>query len=319
MLDKFYYQNNFGEKIYFGKDGIFACYNDLRDYEWAYESSNNAVTGFSRGIKTKKLPVLFVSETGQKTRQARNKAYEIAEKDVLAGKKGKLFVNGYYMECWLYGLKNSEYLNSESYMKSEFSVLTDKPQWVKTTPFSFVPSNIQSSDDEDDFPFDYPIDLMAAPFSTNTMVNPFAFPSHFILNIYGACINPQIEIGDYTYLFNCVLTEGERLEVNSMDKTIRKYSQQGVFENYFNCRNKAKSVFEPITTGNKQIQWNSSFKFDLVLIQQRSEPEWSYTVVSASDVNSVQKVDSKYYLSDSKGEYIRDNFNEPISVETAGE
>ncbi len=319
MLDKFYYQNNFGEKIYFGKDGIFACYNDLRDYEWAYESSNNAVTGFSRGIKTKKLPVLFVSETGQKTRQARNKAYEIAEKDVLAGKKGKLFVNGYYMECWLYGLKNSEYLNSESYMKSEFSVLTDKPQWVKTTPFSFLPLETQINDTDVDFEFDYPIDLQASPFSTNTLFNPNSFPSHFILNIYGACTNPQIEIGDYTYLLNCSLAEGERLEVNSLNKTIRKYSQQGLSENYFNCRNKLKSVFEPITTGNKQIQWNNSFKFDLVLIQQRSEPEWSYTEVSVSDISSIKAADSRFYLVESNGEYIRDSNNEPISVETAGD
>lgn len=319
MLDKFYYQNNFGEKIYFGKDGIFACYNDLRDYEWSYESSNNAVTGFSRGIKTKKLPVLFVSETGQKTRQARNRAYEIAEKDVLAGKKGKLFVNGYYMECWLYGLKNSEYLNSESYMKSEFSVLTDKPEWVKTAPFSFAPSGQYVSDNDVDFPFDFPIDLQATPFSTNTLINPYAFPSHFIMNIHGACTNPQIEIGDYTYLFNCELAEGERLEINSLDKTIRKYSSHGVSENYFNCRNKAKSVFEPITTGNKQIQWNNGFQFDLVLIQQRSEPEWSYTAVSASDVSNVEVINNKYYLIDNKGEYIRDHYNEPISVQMAGD
>ena len=86
MLDKFYYLNNFGEKINFGMDGIYACYNDLRDYEWSYESSNNIITGFIRGIKTKKLPVIFLSGSGEKTRKLRNKAYEIAEKDILAGK-----------------------------------------------------------------------------------------------------------------------------------------------------------------------------------------------------------------------------------------
>lgn len=319
MLDKFYYLNNFGEKINFGQDGIFAAYNDLRDYQWSYESINNVITGFTRGIVSKKLPVLFLSASGQKTRQARNKAYEIFEKDVLTKKKGKLYVNGYYMECWLIGSKNSEYLNSESYLRTEFTVVTDKPEWVKTTTFSFAPSLNYTSDEEDEFEFDFPVDLQAAPHSSNILLNDNAFPSDFILSIYGACTNPQIEIGDYTYLFNCVLQEGERLEVNSQTKKIVKYSGQGTAENYFNCRNKKQSVFEPIPSGNMQVQWNNAFRFDLITIKRRSEPEWSYTAVSASEVRDVEVINDKYYLLDSKGELIRDNFNEPISVETAGE
>lgn len=319
MLDKFYYLNNFGEKINFGQEGIFAAYNDLRDYQWSYESINNVITGFTRGIVSKKLPVLFLSASGQKTRQARNKAYEIFEKDVLVKKKGKLYVNGYYMECWLIGSKNSEYLNSESYLRTEFTIVTDKPEWVKTTTFSFAPSLNYTSDEDDDFEFDFPIDLQAAPHSSNILLNDNAFPSDFILNIYGACTNPQIEIGDYTYQFNCVLQDGERLEVNSQTKKIVKHSSQGTAENYFNCRNKRQSVFEPIPSGNMQVQWNNAFRFDLITIKRRSEPEWSYTVVSASEVSNVETINDKYYLRDSKGELIRDNFNEPISVETAGE
>lgn len=319
MLDKFYYLNNFGEKINFGQDGIFAAYNDLRDYQWSYESINNVITGFTRGIVSKKLPVLFLSASGQKTRQARNKAYEIFEKDVLAKKKGKLYVNGYYMECWLIGSKNSEYLNSESYLRTEFTVVTDKPEWIKATTFTFEPTSSYVGDADVDFDFDFPIDLQAAPFATNTFINPYAFSSQFILNIYGACENPQIEIGEYTYSFKCELLESERLEVNSLTRKIFKYNAQGIAENYFNCRNKEHSVFEPITSGNKQIQWNNEFRFDLMIVQQRSEPEWSYTAVSASDVSNVEVINSKYYLIDNKGEYIRDNYNEPISVQTAGD
>lgn len=319
MLDKFYYLNNFGEKISFGQDGIFAAYNDLRDYQWSYESNNNVITSFTRGIVTKKLPVLFLSSSGEKTRQARNKAYEVIDKDVIAGKKGRLFVNGYYMECWLIGLSNSEYLNSERYLRTEFSVVTDKPEWIKSTALSFKPSSNYISDSDVDFEFDFPIDLQVTPYSTNTLVNPYAFSSQFILNIYGPCSNPQITIGNYTYLFNCELNEGERLEVNSQTRKIYKYTAQGNSENYFNCRNKNQSVFEPIPSGNQLIHWNNEFSFDIVIVQQRSEPEWSYTVVSVSDVSGVEIINSKYYLIDSKGEYIRDNYNEPISVQTAGD
>lgn len=318
MLDKFYYLNNYGETLQFGTNGVYASYNDLRDYQWGYESVNEKITGFTRGIVSKKLPVLFLSASGQQTRQARNKAYEIVEKDVLAQKKGKLYVNGYYMECWLIGATNSEYLNNESYMRTEFAVVTDKPEWVKVTTLSFAPSEQEAGQYDVDFDTDFPFDLQASSFATNTLINPFAFASQFILTIYGACENPQIIIGNYTYLFKCELDAGERLEVNTLTRKIFKYDAQGNVENYFNCRNKEQSVFELIPSGNKQVQWNNEFRFDLMLVQQRSEPEWSYTAASASDVADVEVIDSRYYLIDTNGEYIRDNYNEPISVQSAG-
>lgn len=317
MLDKFYYLNNYGETLYFGKEGIFAFYNDLRDYQWGYESVNEKITGFTRGIITKKLPVLFLSASGQQTRQARNRAYEIIEKDVLANKKGKLYCNGYYMECWLIGTSNSEYLNSESYLKTEFAVVTDKPEWVKATTLSFIPTTQAAGEYDVDFDCDFPFDLQAVSYATNTLINPFAFASQFILNIYGACENPQITIGDYTYLFNCELSAGERLEVNTLTKKIYKYDLQGNVENYFNCRNKKQTVFAAIPSGNKQVQWNNEFSFDLMLLQQRSEPEWSYTAKSVSDIADIEVVDSRYYLIDTNCEYIMDNYNEPISVQSA--
>lgn len=319
MLDKFYYLNNFGERINFGKDGIFADYNDLRDYQWSYESINNVITGFTRGIVSKKMPVLFLSASGQNTRQARNKAYEIFEKDVFAKKKGKLYVNGYHMECWIIGSKNSEYLNSESYLRTELTVVTDKPDWIKSTTFTFKPIPNLVGDADVDFNFDFPVDLQAAPFATNTLINPCAFASQFILNIYGACNNPQIEIGDYTYSFKCALADGERLEINSLTRKIFKYNAQGAAENYFNCRNKKKSVFEPIASGNKQVRWNNEFCFDLMIVQQRSEPEWSCTAVSMSDVSGIEAVDNKYYLLDNRNEYIRDNYSNIITIQTTGE
>lgn len=314
MLDNFYYLNNFGEKIFFGKDGVYASYNDLRDYQWSYDSVNNIITDFSRGIASKKLPVLFLSESGQKTRLARNKAFEIFEKDIIAKKKGKLYVNGYYMECWVIGTQNTEYLNSESYMRTQFGVITDKPVWVKTDTFSFKPVPDIVSDTDVEFDFDFPIDLQASVIATNSLINPNAFMSEFSLSIYGPCENPQIKVDDYTYSFNCLLSDGERLDVNSITRKIIKYDVYGNGENYFNCRNKENSVFKPIPSGNKQIQWNNEYSFDLTLIRQRSEPEWSFTLTSASNVENVELINNNYYFLDRKGNYIRDNLNSRISV-----
>lgn len=39
MLEQLKYVNHLGEVIEFGKKGTFANSNDLRDYEWTYDSS----------------------------------------------------------------------------------------------------------------------------------------------------------------------------------------------------------------------------------------------------------------------------------------
>ena len=46
MLDKFFYENNNGKRVVFGEGGLYANYNDLRDYEWSYSDDNNIIGGF---------------------------------------------------------------------------------------------------------------------------------------------------------------------------------------------------------------------------------------------------------------------------------
>ena len=41
MLEQLRYVNHLGEVIEFGKKGLFANSNDLRDYEWTYDSDRS--------------------------------------------------------------------------------------------------------------------------------------------------------------------------------------------------------------------------------------------------------------------------------------
>lgn len=318
MLDKFYYQNNFGEILHFGKNGLYASYNDLRDYEWDYTENNGLISDFSMKIINKELPVLFASSSGQATKQLRNKAYSIVEKDVRAGLRGRLYVGNYYLECNIYGMKNSDYLIKDYFLRTSMKVVTDSPMWKRSTLYSFV---IQDEDEAElgtDYPFDYPTDFLKKEQGQQIIANNSDFATDFIMTIYGAATAPEILINNHSYKMNCSILSGEKIVIDSSAKTIFKHSG-GTAYNAFNDRAKANSVFEKIPNGKCTVDWNNTFDFDIILIDSRAEPLWTWTDVNLIEAADAAKVGNTYYLIDSRGKYIRDNDNEPIAVQTGGD
>jgi len=49
----------------------------------------------------------------------------------------------------------------------------------------------------------------------------------------------------------------------------------GSTENCFNLRNRDSYIFEKIPAGVLTIASSANFKFDVVLLEERSEPKWA--------------------------------------------
>lgn len=318
MLDKFYYQNNFGEILHFGEKGLYASYNNLRDYEWGVNESNGLISGFAMGIVNKELPVLFASNSGQATKQLRNKAYSIVEKDLRAGLRGRLYVGDYFLECNIHGMTNSDYLIKDYFLRTSMKVVTDKPMWKKATSISFKKQEHNEDELGTDYPFDYPNDLLKKEQGQQTIVNNSDFATDFIMTIYGAATAPEILINNHSYKMNSIISSGEKIVIDSDAGTILKHSG-GVTYNLFNDRAKEQSVFEKIPNGICSVNWDNTFDFDIILIDSRAEPLWSWTDVNLADVADAKQVGNTFYLIDSRGKYIRDSENEPIAVQTGGD
>ena len=79
----------------------------------------------------------------------------------------------------------------------------------------------------------------------NTHVqNPHFTDANFTLVIYGPVANPQVIIGDKSYLVNIVLEQGERLEIDSRTRTVIKIAKNGERVNAFHNREKGKTFFQ---------------------------------------------------------------------------
>lgn len=272
MLEQLKYKNHLGEVFEFGKDGIFVDTNDLHDYEWTVTEKNNRVSSLDYSISNRKLPVIIICETESQGIAARNKLHEVVEKDVLAMQHGRVIVGDYYFRCFVTKSEKKDYLYTKRYMSVTMTLTSDFPYWVKETTASFS-TNGSTGGSFLDYGFDYPVDFKTDVQSTQ-LNNTGFMPSNFRLIVYGACSNPVVYIAGHQYKVNCTVASGEYLTVDSSAKKIYITSKTGAVTNVFNSRNRDSYIFEKIPAGSSDVSWGGNFSFDIVLLEERSEPKW---------------------------------------------
>lgn len=272
MLERLKYKNHVNEVIDFGKDGIFVNIGAVHDYEWKATSKGNLISKLSRGVQTRKLPVVIMCATEEEGIAARNKLFEVVEKDVLAMKHGQIIIGNYYFKCYVTKSTKSDYLRSKRHMELTLTLSSDYPYWVNESKKSYGASS--ETGEGLDYPFDYAFDYFTDVAST-TLNSPAFVPSNFKLIVYGACSNPAINIAGHTYQVDCTINEGEYLTIDSTTKKIYVTRNDGTTVNQFNNRNKDSYIFEKIQPGRNAVTWTGNYGFDVILMEERSEPKWT--------------------------------------------
>lgn len=278
MLEVAKFINHIGESIYFGENGIYLNYSDLHDYSWDYQSDNDKISFFERGIVSKSVPVVVACDNYVKGLNAINALMELTEKDLLAKEAGKLYVGDYYLKCYIKGSSKADYLAKKGYLIATLEIISDSPAWVKETVFNFDKNQEGSSaegsggdlDYNVDFPYDYTSSL-----SSRLINNPGFVGSDFKLVINGLCEDPQIFVSDNEYTINCKVEQGDKLVIDSKKKSITLVKRDGTEENYFKYRDKEHYIFEPIPSGINLVTWQGEYTFSFTLYEERSEPKWT--------------------------------------------
>lgn len=128
--------------------------------------------------------------------------------------------------------------------------------------------------------YDYQYDYMEN-FSTNVNIgNSNALGSKWIITISGLAIGPFLQFINndeiaLTISFPYVeIPNGARLEIDSSEKTAIMILADGSRINCFGARDPEYYLWYDIPAGKNQIVWDKSFKFDVTLIEERSEPRW---------------------------------------------
>jgi len=274
MLEQAKYVNHLGEVVEFGKNGILANENDLRNYAWLFDTGRRMAENFHKGVVPKTIPVVIVANSREERAAIKNTMYEVFEKDVAANKQGKLYIGDFYLECKIYGSDVSNYLNTDNTMNASLKLVSDTGDWYRNimTPYKYAEQEVDASGHG--YPYGYNYDYTASGGYTNTITNEYFDSGDFIMTIHGYAMNPEINIAGHSHKMNCTVQKNEKLIINSIDKTIKLIKANEIEVNMFSKRDRSSNIFEKIPSGTSSIYWNGDFDIDLEIRVERGEPLW---------------------------------------------
>lgn len=276
MLDNFIYEDHHGRRFVGLDNKVFANYNDLRDYSWSYDTINNRIARFYRGIAEKKIPLVVCGLTESRAISAMNLLHEYAETDIAAKLPGKIYVGDWYTIGYIVGSEKTDYLITKRLCKLNLSYVSDDPAWYKekTHVFAAGTEGAIGTDSGKDYPYEFPFDYVASQTGRSIVCDSIA-GNEFRMRIYGTAVDPTITIGGHEYKVEGDIAPGESLLIDSITKTITLTKANGTKENWFDNRSRENYIFQQLPSGQSTVIWNGSFGFDLTVIEKRSEPKWT--------------------------------------------
>lgn len=274
-----YYLNAKGEKLnlvewpYRIQTGDFLNYK--KSYSFLSSSYGGIIQGFNSDVSERNIVLTVSARTMDEYYSALNQFYDVVDSDVANLTPGRLYVNGQYIQCYIFGSEKTEWECGCNFLDNTISIVSGKPQWITESTKSFLPANKGTDYPYLDYPYDYDHD-----YSPDVMPVEYINLEHYascdyLLKIYGPAIDPAVTIGGIVRQVYTTLEAGQSLLIDSRDKTVKRVFSDGAILNEFNNRRRGtRSIFEPIMPGLNEIIWNNAFGFDLTLFIARSEPAW---------------------------------------------
>lgn len=269
---KLYHTNSEGETLDFLELGIYITEMSLRDYEWSYESENDIITKFTKGITSRTIPLAFYCDKS-KANEIKNTFFEHFEKDIVNFEKGYFQLNDYKFYCYITKNEKDDYLEQANLLKIDVEITTDQPYWVKETTYQFGTYN-RLTDVGKIYSYTYDYTYGSEIGNANVALDDALNDCNFKMIIYGSVNSPEITIGGWLYAFNVTLSSNEYLVIDSKNKTAIVVDSKGNETNVFNKRNFDYSPFEKLKAGYSSVSWSGSFGFDIITYEERSEPKW---------------------------------------------
>lgn len=274
------YKNNFREQVCFTEWPYMVTDGDIFDGSYDEIENDDHIQGFEKKIQDKKLTIDICAVGGKAFQRAVDYIDDVAEKDIIAGQPGKLYVDSSYLNCYIIGTEKDRWINDIESISNELTIKTDYPHWITEVPYMFrkVKDNTNDSlglDYEYDYEYEY-----AGDESIQHLVNNHYTDSSFRMVIYGPCINPAVRIAGHLYELQTTLYDGEYAVIDSssrytQERAIYKMRIDGTQISLFNSRNKDSEIWQKIPAGKSTVTWNGDFKFDITLFNERGTPLWT--------------------------------------------
>lgn len=284
---KLYYEGSEGTIIDLMGEGIYAQSPEtLISHGWNY-SSISGVNGlgkikrFYKDTEEKNLLLDIMVENKQAFDELMYHLHQTFDRDVRKMRPGKLWWNDFYKEVFVVDNKHAEFEELFESIQKEITFVSVYPYWVRENKYVYDSLTTVSGDldygeenhyagfDYDSSSFDFVIAELIESIENNCIND-----ANFEITFYGAASNPAIIIGTNEYRIFGDIANGEYIKINSVKKTITRHAIDGTEENIFHLRDKDHYIFQKIPEGLHGVTKTNSLGVDVVLFDERGEPEW---------------------------------------------
>lgn len=246
---------------------------DFRSYEWSYSLGAKRVTSLVRNARKIELTLyaLSISEADDLRRAF--------EKDVISQTPGQFVADGYYQRAYIVAGDLDHIHETADTLTAKFDVILLDGYWRKPLQKSFV-HTAKVQNDYLDYPYDYAHDY-GVGFLPSQVETDSLEESPVIITIYGAAVNPYIDIGSNRYQVNVTVPAGGYLVIDGVNHTITLFDMYGNPQNVFDSGVRGTGagggsyVFETLKPGASSVTWPSGFGFDLEYYLIEGVPRWS--------------------------------------------
>lgn len=275
---RIFYESSYGEFVYLDRlPYMMLSDTDVFNYEWGYNTQNNkTIYNIKKGVVKNKIKLRIFGSNEHDFYENLNTLERVFDKDTTESRQGKLwFYNdndeGYFLLCNVITNKKQKFLKKNNSV-FEFEILSNG-FWINDVFATFYPNTSQVNYGKM-YNYGYPYDYAPAHGGISEITNEHYEPVDFKIYIGGYAQNPSIIIGDNLYNVDCEVLDGEFLNIDSKNKTIMLYHNDGREENVFRYRNKEHYIFKKIPVGTNPIIWNGDYTVSIDQFIERSEPKW---------------------------------------------
>lgn len=275
---KIEYVNHLGASIVLNSGHYLVSGHDLRNFSWSRKTTNRPSgyggrVSFGRPVQEKKISI------GIRGREmfAENAAALMAltEPDILSNEPGRLYLGEPYLTCFLaVDSSVNHYAEKSRWVSKDLTILVTEPFWRTEKSYRFLSGVAVPVEDAKryDLKYDY---RYAAILASDNIENDHYTDSPMIITIYGPADNPTVTIGGKIYRVNASVSATQRIVIDQIHRKIESVSASGDRTSLFDYRDKENDIFLPVLPGTQSVIYDGEFEFDVTLIQQRSEPQWT--------------------------------------------
>lgn len=259
------------------------------NYSWELAFTKNAaghgskITDITRQSRSFRIQLVAKDGTWSEITAMLDLMHAYFEADILAKTPGRLYLGDQYITGYFAESVKNTVIDGRGVIL-DLTFVSGSAFWTTEELHTFAPLT-EGPEIGFILPTALPMAIVAP--SSRQLVNNHYSACNAIITMYGPVSDPQFSLGSHVYAVTGSLSDGDRIEIDQTARTVTKISASGERLNFFYARGKTYSVFEPVPAGESYITSNNDFTFEILLLKERSEPQWSDNPVDDGDTYNV--------------------------------